>query len=201
MPRQNRAYKKGASHRDCRKFIIVAEGVREDEYFRYFNKLTPRVEVNIVLREEGKSAAKHLLDRVRKHDSKYGIEPSDFVWFVLDVDKWPRKEIDSIFQNCTTAHNWNISISNPCFEIWLHYHLLKEIPEGLETAARLKANLNNLVPGGYKKTEFTKMIKVAIENSRECDKHKSHYFPESKTTKVYLLADQLLAFLGNNWLN
>jgi len=26
MPRQNGVYKKGAAHRDCRKFIIVAEG-------------------------------------------------------------------------------------------------------------------------------------------------------------------------------
>lgn len=201
MPRQNRGYKKGAAHRDCRKFIIVAEGVREDEYFRYFNKLTPRVEVNIVNREKGQSAAKHLLERVRRHDSKYGIEPEDFVWFVLDVDRWPRKEIENIFQNCTTDPNWNISISNPCFETWLHYHFLTEIPAGLETAAKLKTNLNNLVPGGYKKTTFTRLIRVAIKNSKNCDKHREHYFPEKNVTKVYLLADQLLEFLGNNCLN
>jgi len=53
MPRKNREYKKGAPHRDYRKFIIVAEGMREDDYFNYFNKLTPRVEVKIVAREGG----------------------------------------------------------------------------------------------------------------------------------------------------
>ncbi|SHN36604.1 hypothetical protein SAMN05216311_110120 [Chitinophaga sp. CF418] len=55
MPRKNREYKKGAPHRDYRKFIIVAEGMREDDYFSYFNQLTPRVEVKIVAREGGKS--------------------------------------------------------------------------------------------------------------------------------------------------
>lgn len=199
MPRKNRGYKKGAPHRDCRKFIIVAEGVREDDYFSYFNRLTPRVEIKIVAREEGKSAAKFLLERVRTHDAKFGIEPEDFVWFVLDVDKWPRQEIEGIFQHCTTDPNWNISISNPCFETWLHYHLLKEIPLEICTAAKLKTNLNKLVPGGYNKTLFAKLIKDAIANAKYCDKHKDHYFPELNVTKVYILGNQLLEFLGNNW--
>jgi hypothetical protein len=199
MPRKNRSYKKGGAHRDCRKFIIVAEGVREDEYFSYFNRLTPRVEIKIVAREGGKSAAKFLMDRVRSYDAKFGIEPEDFVWFVLDVDKWPREEIENVFQNCTTDPNWNISISNPCFETWLHYHLLKEIPAEITTAAKLKNNLNKLLPGGYNKIYFAQLIKDAIANARDFDRHKDHYFPAANVTKVYILADQLLEFLGNNW--
>ncbi|WP_179091133.1 hypothetical protein, partial [[Flexibacter] sp. ATCC 35208] len=77
-------YKKGNPHRDCRKFIIVAEGVREDDYSSYFNRLTPRVEIK-------------------------------------------------------------------------------------------------------------------INNAKRCDKHKEHYFPELNVTKVYILGNQLLEFLGNNW--
>jgi len=199
MPRKNRAYKKGAPHRDYRKFIIVAEGIREDDYFGYFNRLTPRVEVKIVEREGGKSAAKFLLDRIGDYDAKFGIEQEDFVWFVLDVDKWAKREIDNIYEHCTTDPNWNISISNPCFEIWLHYHLLKEIPTTFTTAAQFKANLHKLIPGGYNRDVFAKLIKIAATNAQHSDKHKEHYFPEKNVTKVYHLANQLLKFLGNNW--
>jgi hypothetical protein len=173
--------------------------MREDEYFSYFNRLTPRVEVKIVAREGGKSAAKFLLERVGNYDAKFGIEPEDFVWFVLDVDKWPKLEINNIYQHCTTTPNWNVSISNPCFEIWLHYHLLKTIPAGLSTAAQLKTNLHKLAPGGYNKEAFARLIKVATTNAQHSDKHKDHYFPEKNVTKVYNLANQLLQFLGNNW--
>ncbi|UKJ09401.1 hypothetical protein [Solitalea lacus] len=61
---KNREYKKGKHHRDFRKFVIVAEGQREDEYFNFFGELNRRVVVEIVPREEGKSAAKHLLERL-----------------------------------------------------------------------------------------------------------------------------------------
>lgn len=199
MPRKNREYKKGKPHRDYRKFIIVAEGMREDDYFSYFNKLTPRVEVKIVAREGGKSAAKYLLERVGSYDVKFGIEPEDFVWFVLDVDRWPKLEVNNLYQYCTTAPNWNISISNPCFEVWLHYHLVKAIPPDLATAAQLKTNLHKLIPGGYNKDTFARLIKTACTNALHSDKHQDHYFPEKNVTKVYNLANQLLQFLGNNW--
>jgi len=39
MRRKNRSYKKGGRHRDARLFVIVAEGEREDAYFRYFKKI------------------------------------------------------------------------------------------------------------------------------------------------------------------
>ena len=37
MPKKNRSYKKGLPHRDARLFVIVAEGEREDAYFRWFH--------------------------------------------------------------------------------------------------------------------------------------------------------------------
>ncbi|SFO48831.1 RloB-like protein [Chitinophaga sp. YR627] len=196
MPRKNREYKKGAPHRDSRKFIIVAEGVREDEYFRYFNKLTPRVKVEIVEREGGKSAAKFLLERVGHHDAKFGIEPEDLVWFVLDVDKWPKKEINDLYQHCTTDANWGISISNPCFEVWLHYHLLKSIPASIVTAAQLKANLPKLIPGGYNKETFAQEIKVAAVNAENADMHKGHYFPEKKCYQDLFVSQSVTAISG-----
>ncbi|WP_185212299.1 RloB family protein [Sphingobacterium mizutaii] len=200
MPRnRNREYKKGQPHRDFRKFVIVAEGQREDDYFSFFGNINQRVVVEIVPREEGKSAAKHLLDRLARYDDDYGVEPEDFVWFVLDVDRWPRKEIDNLHQHCEQEANWELSVSNPCFEVWLVYHIIKTIPVGLNTARKLKANLPNLVPGGYNRDHFARLIETASQNAENADLYKDHYFPEKSASKVYLLAKTLLSFLGNNW--
>lgn len=57
-----------------------------------------RVSVQIVDREEGNSAVKHLQERLDTYDQKYGIETEDLVWFVLDVDRWQRQQIDEINQ-------------------------------------------------------------------------------------------------------
>jgi len=195
----NREYKKGKVHRDHRKFIIVAEGDREDEYFKYFNELSRRVDIQIVNRDKGYSAAKHFLQRLVQYNYVYGIEPEDLVWFVLDVDKWPMKDIQYIYEQCKKNKNWEITISNPCFEIWLHFHFLKEIPPTLNTAKKLKRNLPLIIQGGYNRITFAKLIDTAKNNALAADINKDDYFPQKGISKVYLLADQLLQFLGRNW--
>lgn len=196
---KNREYKKGKPHRDFRKFIIVAEGEREDEYFSYFKKISLRVDVEIVEREGGKSAAKYMWERLAKYDYQYGIEWEDFVWFVLDVDRWPKKEIQELYDNCRREPNFNVGISNPSFEVWLHYHVLKVIPDEINTAKRLKSNLPKIIKGGYNRDVFAELIETAMENSELADAEKGNYFPIPRTTKLYLLASMLLRFLGNNW--
>ena len=196
---KNREYKKGKPYRDFRKFIIVAEGEREDDYFGYFKKLSLRLDVEIVAREEGKSAAKHLWERLNQYNYQHGIEPEDFIWFVLDVDRWPKKEFHELYLNCQNEVNHQLGISNPSFEVWLHFHILKNIPEGLSTARRLKSNLAKIVPGGYNRDQFVQLIEIAMKNAEAADGNKGYYMPESGTTKVYVLASQLLSFLGKNW--
>lgn len=195
----NRNYKKGKPYRDFRKFIVVAEGEREDNYFGFFNDLNRRVNVQIVEREEGNSAVKHLIERLNSYNYKHGIEPEDLVWFVLDVDRWPREHIDELNQYCEQEENWFLAISNQCFEVWLFYHLDSEIPAELDTAKKLKRALNDRTPGGYNRDSFVLLMKEAADNASLVDLHSTHYFPEPGTTKVYALAYQLLEFLGNNW--
>ena len=195
----NRNYKKGKPHRDFRKFIVVAEGEREDEYFGFFKGINQRISVEIVEREEGASAVKHLLDRLTTYNYKNGIEPEDFVWFVLDVDRWPREHIDELNQNCEQEENWFLSVSNQCFEVWLFYHLVTEIPAEHNTAKKLKRALNDRIPGGYNRDRFAVLIREAADNASAADPHPDHYFPEKRVSKVYTLAYRLLDFLGNNW--
>ncbi|PAW93909.1 hypothetical protein CKK33_10555 [Mucilaginibacter sp. MD40] len=196
---KNREYKKGKPHRDFRKFIIVAEGEREDDYFHFFKKLSLRIDIRIVSREGGRSAAKYFLERLALYDNQHGIEKEDFVWFVLDVDRWPKAEIHNLYDACENSKNYHIGMSNPSFEVWLCYHFIKTIPADLNSAKKLKAHLPEIVKGGYNRDLFASQIQTATKHSEEADSNKENYFPESGVTKLYKLASQLLYFLGNNW--
>ncbi|WP_432327509.1 RloB family protein [Mucilaginibacter sp. P25] len=195
----NRGYKKGLPFRDYRKFIIICEGEREDDYFKEFNNINRRIQIHVVERDKGKSAVKYLLNRAANYDEQYGIELEDFLWFVLDVDRWPKEQINELFQNCEQKQNWFIAISNPCFEVWLHYHILKLIPAELDSPAKLKNNLSKIIQGGYNVKKVYALIENAILNSKAVDRNEDYYFPEIFVTKIYKLGEMMVAFLGNNW--
>lgn len=200
MPRNlNRPYKKGTPHRDYRKFVIVAEGEREDEYFAFFNEKNQRIVIEIVERDKGKSAPKYFVERLETYDQKFGIISSDLIWFVLDVDRWTRKGINDLYNVCQNIPNYNIAISNPCFEVWLYNHFSNISELENSSCSELKTKLNTLRHGGYKVNEYALEIENACQTSRSTDTTTPHYFPEPLQTKVYLLGEELIKFLGKNW--
>jgi RloB-like protein len=199
MPDRN--YKKGSPHRDSRLFVIVAEGEREDEYFRYFHEQNQRVQIKIVPREGQSSAPKLFLNRLNKYqeDGLWSPQDNDVLWFVLDVDRWEREHIQELIDACERDKQWYIAISNPCFEVWLLYH----IEDNLETIGdNLKHELHLRTQATGKGIPFNFCPKIAIgaANAKKNDSSPSQTFPNHKQTKVYQLAEQLLEKLGKNWL-
>ena len=197
--KQNRAYKKGEPYRDYRKFVIIAEGEREDDYFLQFNSVSSRIQIIIVEREGGKSAVKYFLERAEKYIDKYGLLPEDYLWFVLDIDRWPREQINDLAIACEKEKNWKIAISNPCFEVWLYYHFKKVIPKNLDTCKSLKYAVGNLDNGGYNPKVFAREIHKATVNSKRKDLHPEKFYPDLNVTKLYSLAEEMLSLLGNSW--
>lgn len=200
MLRPTRAYRKGAPHRDARLFVIVAEGDREDAYFNFFNEVNSRIRIKQVPREEGKSSPKFFLERVNEVIKSGGWSPEDKdeLWFICDVDKWERNHIDELSKVCEQEENWNLAISNPCFEVWLHFHS-GDINDKGETCKQLKASLPNSKVGQFEAKVYCRQIEHAFENAKKADKHPKHHFPEPLETKLYLLAANMIPLLGKNW--
>ena len=200
MGRKNRGYKKGEPFRDYKKFVIIAEGEREDAYFLEFNVISSRVRVVIVEREEGKSAVKHFLDRAQTYSDKYELLPEDFLWFVLDVDRWPREQIENLNIACEQSENWQVAISNPCFEVWLYYHFKNEIPAELNVCKKLKTAVSKLNYGGYNPHVYAMRIADATKNAEKKDRNKLQFYPAVGNTKIYNLAAQMLEFIGKKYI-
>jgi hypothetical protein len=199
---QSRNYKKGVPHRDrdSRLFVIVAEGEREDEYFSYFHEQNRRITIKIVPRDEQISAPKYFLNRLAKFQEteEWNPKDNDALWFVLDVDKWKREHIQELIEACETDKTWHIAISNPCFEVWLLYHLednLATIGDNLKHELHLRTvGVGRGIP-----SNFCPKIVIATENAKKNDPSPSQIFPNEKQTKFYLLAEQLIEKLGKNW--
>jgi hypothetical protein len=196
----NRSYKKAQGlHRDHRTFVIIAEGQREDAYFQYFNGKSTRFKIIPVERNENASVPKHFLNRLEQlKDSEVWIpKEQDVIWFVLDIDMWKRAEIDALINYCKNDASLHIAISNPCFEVWLLYHILDNLED---MGTNLKHELHLKTEGtGYNPNDFCPLIEHAITNAKQKDTNNNHLYPNVKETKVYLLAEQLLEKLGKNW--
>jgi len=197
----NRLYKKSiGKHRDARCFFIVAEGEREENYFLWFEQKSKRIRVEIIAKEGKASAPKHMLARVQKFLPENAVLPGDQIWFVLDVDRWKRESIDELQALCSDYEGWATAIGNPCFEVWLIFHLNSAIPDNVVKSKEFKQFLHGLAYGGYKVEHFAPKIQLAATNSREADPAAQYDYPDRVgTTKVYRLAEEMLKFLGKNW--
>ena len=200
IKKRNRGYKKDLPFRDARKFILICEGEREANYFKFFDERSRKLIVETIApvgENGGKSAPNHLKDRASEYVLKNDWDEaySDQIWFILDVDKWQRESIEELHQLTEQTANWFIAISNQCFEVWLYYHKndKKIIPND---AAHMKQILSQQINGGYKLEVYAPEIKTAIINSAKLDEHKDVYFPDVGITKLYHLGNQIVSLLS-----
>lgn len=199
MPRLNREYKKGKPYRDSRLFVIIAEGEREDSYFTHFNLLNSRIRVLTIQREQNASAPKHFVGRLRKAEEtgEYAPEDTDEIWFVCDTDRWGT-QLNELETDCKQQSNWNLAISNPCFEVWLHCHS-GPVMTGKPGCSELKSRLPKTTLGEFNAEIYCRHIETAIYYAAQADTRPESAFPESMQTKVYRLARTMFQVLGKNW--
>ena len=177
----------------------MAEGEREDKYFAQFNQLNSRIRVLTIQREQDASAPKHFIERLTKAKElgEYAGEKGDTVWFVCDTDRW-RSQLNELKTECDQNTNWNLAISNPCFEVWLHFHSGPLSTEMVNCSA-LKAGLPRTLLGKFSAKKYCQLMETAIGHATAADEQPDGDFPQKMQTKVYRLAKSMRQMLGNNW--
>lgn len=213
MIRKKRGYQRETPTellRDYRLFAIACEGgKREPHYFKLFEHFSERIKVDIIedkvheqellQKYETKSAPKWVLERAIKYIEYEGLIDEDELWFVMDVDRWEFAQLKEIIDYCQKSKNWNIALSNPCFEIWLYLHKHNNI-DAIEASScsDFKGVIGNLDKGGYNVLNFIHLVKDAVNNAKNLDENPDSSFPELKRTKVYQLLTSVLKFVTEN---
>jgi hypothetical protein len=213
MMRKKRGYKRETPttlYRDYKLFAIATEGYKtEPNYFKLFGYMSSKIKVDLI--EEivddqevlglnpNKSSPKWVLDRAVRYIEKEGLSDEDDLWFVMDVDRWSRKQLQEIADYCKKYPNWHIVLSNPCFEVWLYFHKKKDfVNSTANNCQQLKYEISTFDKGGYHPTDYISLLFDAIANAKAADSDPKHYLPKPKETKVYQLGEALLKFISKN---
>jgi len=185
--------------RDARLFIVATEGNKtEKQYFAMFHSTRIKVKV-LPTGDDNKSAPEYVLERLDAFKEQYDLNEEDMLWLVLDVDRWGDKNLSQV---CSEARqkNYNLAISNPCFEVWLYLHFDDLHPED-RTCREFKARLRTLL-GGYKSSnldlsKYKPYIADAVKRAKSLHPPSSHNWPPTLGTHVYKLVEILLESLKN----
>ncbi|MGN2249543.1 RloB family protein [Frateuria sp. GZRe14] len=138
--------------RDDRLYILACDDTyAPQQYFGFFS--IPRIQIHVVPTEDGTSAARHVLDRLKNEPYEEGDER----WLILDTDHCVQDNHVGSFTNAlkeAREEGVRVALSRPCFELWLLlHHLDSELVVDLTDAEAVEQELRRIL-GGYNKTRL-----------------------------------------------
>lgn len=180
--------------RSARLFIIATEGKdTERQYFSLFHSSRIKVEV-LATGEDNKSAPEYVITRLNEFVNRYDLTDEDSLWLMFDVDRWGDKKLSAI---CREARQkgYQLSISNPSFEVWLYLHL-DELSGEFKLCKQIEDQIRAKV-GSYNKSHldlsvYKDKIPEAIDRAKALDTNPRQYWPKTTGTHVYKVVEILL---------
>lgn len=218
MITRRKDYSKRLPSKDARKLYLFCEGVgTEPDYFAFFKGLSSNLEIITLPPESGTDPLKLMelaKSKLLEEDSHYimDYQSNDSVWFVIDTDTWEKEgkitplrefcagnntEFPEKFSEVKLYNAWNVVQSNPCFEVWLYYHIYKDAPnpEAIEVHSTFKAFVNSAISGGFDFQIDPVKVETAVENAKVNFKRDEEGKLELFSTEVYELAEVIIPFV------
>ena len=190
-----------STYRDDRLFIIATEDTYAGQYFDRLE--TPRIKIKVLPTTEGRSAPRHVLDRLNDFKDEFDTIDDDQFWLMLDTDHWVEpSHVANFRQVCQEAkqRGYKLAHSNPCFEVWILLHF-----EELEDTqfSNCKKVLERLQKFNYEKSKIKDLdidigkIDAALERTRALEPRHDESsrrgdWPQRTGTHVYLLVQEIL---------
>lgn len=219
MITRRKDYTKHAPSKDARKIYIVCEGAEtEKNYFNFFEGLSSNLELIVISPEEGTDPLKlmALAERILLSDTgRYSLDfmQKDQIWFAIDTDSWEKEGKIHPLRDFCVHHNdeiarkysemkpyqaWNVAQSNPCFEIWLYYHLYNTVPDEtmVKESPSMKAFVDSLIMGGFDFQKDPARIEDAIKNTETNFSRQDNGNPTLFSTEQFLLGKEIFKFVG-----
>jgi hypothetical protein len=188
--------------RDKRLFLIACDDrYAPAQYFEFLR--VPRIQIIVDPTLDGKSAPRHVLQRLRTRRDRMGLEEDDECWLVLDTDHHVepshRGNFLEVIQEAK-AEGIRVALSRPCFEFWLLLHHADETEvAGLANCDAIQSVMRAKV-GSYNKTKLVRehyMDGLATEAVRRAERLDVQVaggdVPEAPTTRVYQLIRAILS--------
>lgn len=220
MITRRKDYTKRAPSKDASKIYIISEGTdSEIKYLNFFVGLSSNLELIVIPSENGTDPVKlrelakeKFFGTGRVHTIDYSQK--DQIWFVIDTDTWEKEgKITPLREFCTTNNAkiskeydevksydaWQVAQSNPCFEVWLYYHLYDEAPDidSLPKEPNIKKYINSLIAGGFDYECDPVRIQSAIHRAKKTFRVDENGKLEWFATEFFKLGEEIEKFTGN----
>lgn len=206
----NRLFERQPPSREAKSIYIFCEGAkREYQYFKYFKEMDSRINVEVYRLHPHENNSPLGLLNIAKNcifpteenpTPKYKFQENDEVWIILDVDKdkadTKKPQIEKLRSFCNENHDWEVLQSNPCFEVWLHYHQFEERQEfqGDDICTNWKGFVNDSFGGGFDSRRHPIFIQGAIKNAKENFQSENDE-PKKGCTEVFKLGESMMPIL------
>lgn len=202
-----RRFERETPTREAKSIYIFAEGAkREFQYFKYFRGMDSRINVEVYELEDDENnsplgllniAKKCIVANEENPNPKYSFQENDEIWIVLDTDndkgESRKSQIEKVRNYCKETESWFLAQSNPCFEVWLYYHLQSEKPifEENEYCPGWKELVNKSISGGFDSRKHPIFIENASNNA-EKNYSSQDNIPDIGSTEVFRLSQSIL---------
>jgi hypothetical protein len=183
--------------RDASLIVIASEDTHAVR--SYFARFQPRrVQFRVLPTEDGRSAPRHIADRLDAFRSEFHLDDSDQLWYCGDTDHWATgnhlPNLLLVLQHCAQS-GYHVALSNPCFELWLLLHF-SVLPENAATCSTICDALS-AAAGGYSKDRgfhspiTAQMIETAAERATQLDVGSAE-IPVTPSTRIYRMLNLLI---------
>ena len=220
MPREINPLVRKSGFFDAEKFYILAyEGtLTETKYFddlrlsEYFNDSGNIETIPFKKRKNTGNSPIDVKKLLSKAKTEYNFRHTDEFWIIIDRDDWEtihNIDFNTLYANCK-SESINVAFSNPCFEMWLVFHLqsLSVIPEAEQKKLfenKKVSNKHHYIDNflarcigngkGYNKRPdpkvFLPKVHDAIKNAQDASKP-SECWPSYLGSDVYKLVSKLI---------
>lgn len=194
---RRKGFRRRGDFENPKRFIVIAMEGAETEP-RYFNELKPSresvVQIKLVPNPNHKSSPKEVFQRLKNAFKAYSRQ--DEGWLVIDRDAHLEAELVTVHRDAREA-GFKIAMSNPCFELWLYFHLRDPRPfnDRHDCQRRLAEVLPDYSPDSKGKYDARKLLvglNQAIRRAKNTDTDSQDTWPRHQATRVYQLIERIL---------
>lgn len=183
--------------KDTRLIIIATEGSKtEKQYFESEIFRSLRIQVKVLNTVNGLSAPNHVLNRLKEFAKETNLQADDQLWLMVDKDRWQNKLLSFVCSHAIKGrkHKAQLSISNPCFEIWLYLHY-SNWSKGSVNCGDIDKELKSAF-GSYNKSNinianFAPDVDKAVKRAEKIDTRPGDRWPSNPGTHVYKVVKEI----------
>lgn len=185
--------------RDARLIVIATEGTHtEDQYFDIFE--SKKVQIRVLVTEDGHSAPKHVFQRLADYKKEYQIGKDDQLWLMIDKDRWEEAHLSEVASE-SIKKKFQLAVSNPCFELWLYLHH-DDVDSGVritcdELVTKLRAALGSYNKSNLDLELYRSKERNAIDRAKALDVDTDQRWPQQTGTHVYKVVEEVLKLKEN----